>query len=216
VAKFDATIGWFVHLKAVKNTAKQAWESMSGAMGRTAANVHGHEPVARRHVQTEAVSWFAIETRYRFEKKSVAALHEKGVETFVPMRREMRRWSDRNKAIQVPLFPGYAFVHIDGSRMTRLCVLQTEGVLGFVGPQHEPATIPDTQIRDLQSLLAEKLSCSLHPFLKVGQRIRIRGGSLDGLQGILSENNKKSLIVSIDAIERSVAVEIAGYEVELI
>src|SRR5690242_13414527 len=93
----DATLGAFVHHEAVKNTAKQAWESMSGAMGRTAVNVGGYAPVARRQVHIEAVTWFAIETRYRFEKKSVAALHEKGVETFLPMRREVRRWSDRNK-----------------------------------------------------------------------------------------------------------------------
>lgn len=167
-------------------------------------------------VGTEAEYWFAVETRYRFEKKAVVALCEKGVETFLPMRREVRRWSDRKKSIEIPLFPGYVFVRIDGSRMTKLCVLQTEGVMGFVGARHEPATIPDIQIRDLQSLLAEKLSCSLHPFLRVGQRVRIRGGSLDGLKGLLSESNRKSLIISIDAIERSVVVEIAGYEVEMI
>jgi transcription antitermination factor NusG len=184
-------------------------------MGQTASDVSRVNPRLSCQVETEGESWFAIETRYRFEKKAATALGEKGVETFLPMRREVRRWSDRRKSIEVPLFPGYVFVRTDGSRMTKLCVLQTEGVMGFVGPQHEPATIPDVQIRDLQSLLAEKLSCSLHRFLRVGQRVRIRGGSLDGLKGILSESSKKSLIISIDAIERSVAVEIEGYEVEL-
>jgi transcription antitermination factor NusG len=137
-------------------------------------------------------SWFAIETRYRFESKAARQLREKGVEAFLPMRREVRRWSDRKKSIEVPLFPGYVFVRLDGSRVNRLCVLQTEGVLGFVGSHHEPAKIPEAQIRDLQSLLAKKMSCSLHPFLKVGQRVRIRGGAWTGSKAFFLKRTSRA------------------------
>ena len=183
-------------------------------MGQTAVDINVSNASAGPFVQPVDESWFAIEVRYRFEKKAQRQLVEKGFETFLPVRRELRRWSDRKKSTEVPLFPGYVFVRLDVSRLNRLCVLQTEGVLGFVGSHPDAAKIPEAQIRDLQSLLTKKMSCSLRPFLKVGQRVRIRGGSLDGIEGILSENNKQSLIISIEAIERSLAVEIKGYEVE--
>ncbi|HZQ22915.1 MAG TPA: UpxY family transcription antiterminator [Terriglobales bacterium] len=164
----------------------------------------------------ESPRWYALQTRYRFEKRVAQQLHEKQIESFVPLRAEVHGWSDRRKEIDVPLFPGYAFVHTVQSHNCRLHVLRTAGVIGFVESSGEPVPVSAQEIEHLRMILAQKVPCSLHPFLKVGQRVRIRGGCLNGLQGVLCHTGRKSLIVSIDAIQQSVAVEIQGYELELV
>jgi transcription antitermination factor NusG len=159
--------------------------------------------------------WYAIETRHRLEKRVVQQLSRNGVETFLPEREEVHRWSDRRKTVNIPLFPGYAFVHLNGSRATRLRVLQTAGVLGFVSALGEPIPVPSEQIEDLRRLLQQKVPCSLHAFLKSGQRVRVRGGCLDGVEGVLAKSGDQHLVISIDCLQRSLAVRIEGYELEL-
>jgi transcription termination/antitermination protein NusG len=164
--------------------------------------------------QPKPVGWYVVQTRYRFEKKVAEQLRKNGVETFLPLRRELHRWSDRYKDIEVPLFPGYVFVRTDQSVDSRMMVLQTGGMIGFVNFHGEALPVPARQIEQLRMLLAQKVPCSLYPFLKVGRRVRIRGGCLDGLEGILACNKKSSLVVSVDSIRHSIAVEIEGYELE--
>lgn len=160
--------------------------------------------------------WYVVQTRYRFESKVAAQLQGKGVETFLPVLSETHRWTDRQKTISLPLFSGYVFVRLHPSAPSRTRVLRTEGVIGFVSVHGDASPIPSGQIDDLRRLLAQKLPCALHAFLTVGQRVRIRGGCLDGLEGILAESNQKTLVISIACIERSLAVTIAGYELELV
>jgi transcription antitermination factor NusG len=160
--------------------------------------------------------WFAVQTRYRFEKKVSAQLTNKGMEVFLPLRKETRCWSDRKKDVSVPLFPGYTFVLSDRSVVRRLLVLQTAGVMGFVSFAGTAAMIPRKQIQDLQLLLSEEVPFSMYPFVKMGQRVRVRGGCLDGLEGLLTQHEKGKLVVSIESIQRSLAIEIHAYEVELI
>lgn len=167
-------------------------------------------------VAAPAAHWYAVQIRYRYEKRAAAQLQRKGVETFLPLRSEIHRWSDRRKPVEVPLFPGYAFVRVDQSFAARQGVLQTGGLIGWVSVGREAAVIPAKQIVDLKKLLAQKVPCSLYPFLRVGQRVRIRGGCLDRLEGVLDQRERKSLVISIDCIQRSVAVEVEGYELEMI
>lgn len=170
----------------------------------------------RPRPEPEAEVWFAVQTRYRFEKKVAEQLSGKGVEVFLPLRKESRTWSDRKRVITVPLFPGYAFVRSDRSVARRLQVLQTSGVMGFVSFAGAAAVVSGKQIEDLQLLLAEEVPFSLYPFVQVGQRVRVRGGCLDGVEGFLTKRNKAKLVISIESIQRSLAVEIQGYEVELV
>jgi transcription antitermination factor NusG len=160
--------------------------------------------------------WYALETRHRCEKKVVEQLARVGIETFLPQRREVHRWSDRNKPVTIPLFAGYAFVKLDRSRATRLRVLQTSGVLGFVSSRGKAAPVPTEQVENLRKLLRENVPCSLHAFLRAGQRVRVRGGCLDGVEGIYVDADSKELIVSIECLQRSVAVRVEGYELELV
>ena len=163
-----------------------------------------------------APQWYAIQTRYRFERKVTSQLEHKGLQTFLPLLEEIHRWSDREKTIRIPLFSGYTFVCLELSASRRLDLLRTQGVIGLISFGASASPVPAKQIADLQCLLTKKVPCSLHPFLRVGQKVRIRGGCLDGLEGILEERGEKRLVISIESIERSVAIKIEGYELELI
>jgi transcription antitermination factor NusG len=160
--------------------------------------------------------WFAIQTRYRFEKSVTAQLNQKGLDAYLPLRTGHHSWSDRQTIVTIPLFPGYAFVDIDQSRLTRQAVLQTAGLIGFVSFGGTVAAIPAKQIEDLRLLLQQKVPFSLHGFVHVGQRVRIRGGCLHGLEGVLLQHEKEKLVISIESIQRSLAVELKGYELDLI
>ena len=162
---------------------------------------------------SEPHNWYAIQTRYRFEAKVAANLQRKCVEIFLPTLQEVHRWSDRQKKISTPLFSGYVFARLQPSPSTRLHVLQTEGVIGFVGIRCNASAIPEKQIKDLQQLLSQRVPCSLHAFLRTGQRVRIRGGCLDGFEGILERTGEK-LVISIETVECAVAIENRGYELE--
>ncbi len=160
--------------------------------------------------------WFAIETRHRFEKKVARQLENKGVKVFLPLLTERHSWTDRQKSITIPLFPGYAFVHIDPKPESSNAVLRTAGLIRFVNFGGTLAAIPRKQIEDLQLLLKEKGLFSIHSFAHLGQRVRIRGGCLHGLEGILVQHEKDKLVISIQSIQRSLAVEIQGYDLELL
>lgn len=144
-----------------------------------------------KHVESEDgksnanVYWYAVFSRSRHEKMVASALTNTGVTTFLPLVREMHAWSDRRKSVEVPLFPGYVFVEIPNTAEAKLHVLKTSGVAQFVGNRQGAVSIPDKEISDVRVLLERKISCAPYPFLQLGQRVRIRGGSLDGVEGIL-------------------------------
>jgi transcription antitermination factor NusG len=164
----------------------------------------------------EESKWYAIHTRPRNEKWIAGQLRQKEVFTFLPLLQQLHRWSDRRSQVEVPMFSCYAFVRIVQTAEERLKILRTPGVLGFVGSEREGSPIPSEQIENLQLALRKKISCALHPFIRVGQRVRVRGGSLDGMEGILlCEGKDASLIVSVDLLQRSVAIRVNGYDVEL-
>jgi transcription antitermination factor NusG len=160
-------------------------------------------------------SWFAVQTWPRYEKRIASQLQEKGVEVFLPLLHERHQWSDRRTVVHAPLFPSYVFVRIADTPSTRVPVLRTSGVARFVGGRNTGSPIPDSEIESIQAVLSNGAAYREHPFLNIGQRVRIRGGSLDGVEGILAaKSDGASLLVSIEIIQRSLAVRIAGYHVE--
>ena len=159
--------------------------------------------------------WFAVQTRPRHEKTVNSGLSERSIHSFLPLHREKRRWSDRHQWIELPLFSQYLFVRVPASAESRVRVLQTPGVVQFVGATGRGTPIPDEQVDNLQTLVAQRIPLTPHEFLRVGERVRIRGGALEGIEGILSAiRNDKSLVVSVDLIQKSVAIQIDGFEVE--
>lgn len=165
---------------------------------------------------SQTACWYSIQTRYRFERKVTAQLQQKGLQTFLPLREEFHHWSDRRQPVYIPLFSGYTFACFELSPRVRLELLHTEGVIGLISFRGAPVPVPPKQIDDLQKLLSQKVPCSLHPFLKVGQRVRIRGGCLDGLEGILAQRGERKLVISLESIQHAVAITVEGYELELI
>src|SRR5580693_2757544 len=166
-------------------------------------------------VEAGAETWYGLHTQSRHEKIVAQRLQERGVTTFLPLVTEVRRWSDRKKSVELPLFSCYVFAKFVPNRAERLRVLRVDGVFGLVGARGEGAPIPDEQIDAVRNLVEGELPWSSHPFLKIGQRVRIRSGALDGLEGILvSRNGDRTLVISVDAIQRSLAVRVEGYEVE--
>jgi transcription antitermination factor NusG len=163
----------------------------------------------------EDAKWYALHTRPRHEKMVVQRLGERGVETFLPIVTETHRWSDRKKKVETPLFSCYVFAKFTPNRADRLRVLRVDGVLGLVGNRSEGSEIPDDQIAAVRSIVDGTDDWSEYPFLKIGQRVRVRSGALDGVEGILvSRNGNSTLVISVDAIQRSLAVRVEGYQVE--
>ena len=166
-------------------------------------------------ITPEEINWYALHTRARHERVVENRLREQGMETFLPIVREVHKWSDRKKKVEVPLFGCYVFVRCALNAEDRTRVRRVDSVLGFVGVQGAGLPIPDEQIESIRTVLAKGTSWCAHPFLQVGQRVRVRGGALDGLEGVfLSENGDHSLVISVDVIQRSMAVRIDGYDVE--
>jgi transcription antitermination factor NusG len=164
------------------------------------------------------LQWFAVHTRSKHEMKVKAQLQGKKIHVFLPMLKELRRWSDRRKLIEQPLFPGYVFVRMDEqNEENRISVLRTAGVVQFVGIQGNGTPIPEKQIENVQTLIASEIQFGLSPFLRVGQKVRIRGGCLDGIEGILTARNAdRSVVVSVDLIQRSLSIRVSGFDLEMV
>jgi transcription antitermination factor NusG len=163
----------------------------------------------------EEPRWYAIHTRARHEKAVNTQIERKGVTTFLPLIRETHRWSDRKKTIECALFDCYTFVRLESYAQNHLPIVKTPGVVGFVGIRGVGLPIPDKEIEDIRALLDNNIPCTPYPFLSAGRRVRIRGGCMDGLEGILvAKNSDQSLVVSVEMIQRSLAVRIDGYDVE--
>ena len=173
------------------------------------------QAAAAEAVATMLPHWYAVQTVGRQEKSVTERLCELELSLYLPLVTEMHRWSDRRKRMDVPLFPGYTFLYSPMNESIRLTVVRAPGVTGFVTSQGKPASIPDAEIERVQKLLLQKEPLLAHTFLTRGKRVRIRGGALDGVEGILVGTNADwSLVVSVELIQRSIALRLKGYDIE--
>ena len=151
--------------------------------------------------------WFALRVKPRAEKCVAAIARNKGFDEFLPLYRCRRRWSDRIKVVEVPLFPGYVFCRLNAQH--RLPLLTIPGALHFVGLGRIPVPIDDVEIQAIQTLVHSGVQARPWPFLDAGQRVRLEYGPLAGLEGLFVEIRKQQrIIVSVSLLRRSVAVEI--------
>jgi transcription antitermination factor NusG len=157
--------------------------------------------------------WFAAYTSPRHEKHVSQQMRREGIQNFLPLYKSIRRWKDRRKVLELPIFPGYLFVRI--ALRERLNVLQLPGVVQLVSFQGQPAPLPDAEIEMLQHQLSQSLGLQPHPFLTVGRRVRVHSGPMAGVEGILvRKKDQFRIVVSIELIQRSVAMEIDQADVE--
>jgi transcription antitermination factor NusG len=151
--------------------------------------------------------WFALTVRPNHEKTAAQALESKSLEVLLPMYRARRRWSDRTKELELPLFAGYVFGRFSASDRAR--VLSTPGVTSVVGFGNKPAAVSEAEIQSVRTLIASGLPLSPWPFLRVGQRVRIEAGPLTGVEGILSQvKDLWRVVVNVEILQRSVAAEV--------
>ena len=156
---------------------------------------------------SEAHPWFVLTARSRHEKAVAQSLLSKDLESYVPLYRSRRLWTDRLKPVDLPLFPGYVFCRFDYA--SRLPVLNTPGITSVVSFSNVPAPVPDEEILRIQAIQASGLPAEPWPYLRVGQKARIERGSLAGLEGILiREKDSLRVVVSVELLRRAVAVEI--------
>lgn len=152
-------------------------------------------------------AWFAIQTRPRHEKAVAQQLASKGYTPFLPCYRARRRWSDRMRVVELPLFDSYVFCHIGLQQASR--IITTRGVIRIVGIAGVPVPIDDAEIEALQRIVASNVAVEPWPLLRVGQRVRIAHGSLSGIEGLLEDvRGRRRLVVSVSLLQRSVAVEL--------
>jgi transcription antitermination factor NusG len=158
-------------------------------------------------------NWYALYTCPRHEKSVAHQIEQRRIACFLPLYRSQRRWKDRRKELELALFPGYVFVRM--ALQDRLQVLQIASVVRFVSFNGQPVRLPETEIESLRGRLGCGVRAEPHPYLTVGRKVRVRSGPLAGTQGILIRRKEKCrLILSLDLIMRSVAVEVDEADVE--
>jgi len=151
--------------------------------------------------------WFALQVRTRYEKSVAYFLDGKGYEWFLPTYISRRRWSDRTKQLEQPLFPGYLFCRFNP--MERLPILKTPGLIAIVGTARTPTAVDASEILALRTLVNSEIPRQPWPFLKVGQLVRIEYGALAGLEGILLQiKGSNRIVLSVSLLRRSVAAEV--------
>ena len=158
--------------------------------------------------------WYVIHTRSRHEKRVNEQLQLKRIESFLPLYCSERNWKGRHAQVDLPLFPGYVFVHIPLAE--RLSVLTLPGVAGLVSFQGAPAPVPDAELERLRFCL-KVAAAEPVPYLHPGNRVRIVSGMLAGLEGvILRQNGQTRFVLSVDLIQRSVVVKLNACDLELV
>ena len=162
-----------------------------------------------------APNWYALFTRHQHEKSVAFALSNKSHEVYLPLYRSVRRWQDRAKALWLPLFPCYVFIREGMDR--QLQILTTPGVIHIVKWGGRPAIVPKTQLDAIRQIVESCPKVETHPYLQSGDRVRVKSGPLMGLEGILTRKKGVArLVVSMEMLGRSAAVEIDGLNVERI
>ncbi len=151
--------------------------------------------------------WYALTVAPRHEFRVQEGLASLGkVEAFLPTYQDKRVWSDRTKIIEVPLFAGYVFARFD-SHAARMHVLRLGGVKSIVGFGSEPLPLPDAEIESVRALVASGFPVKQWPFLRAGQKVRVEHGPLRGTEGVIvSQKDEWMMVVSIELLQRSVAV----------
>jgi transcription antitermination factor NusG len=157
--------------------------------------------------ETDDLRWFALQVRTRWESSTAVLLSGKGYQTLLPTYQTKKRWNGRVKQMNAPLFPGYVFCQFDA--LKRLPILVTPGVISVVGRGRVPFPVNDREIAAIQTIVTSGFQAEPWPYLEVGQKIRIEGDSLSGLEGILIQFKRNNrIVVSVSLLRRSVALEI--------
>jgi len=153
------------------------------------------------------MQWYALTVKPQHEKAAAEQLRFKGLETYLPLYRAQRRWSDRVKTIQLPLFTQYVFSQFDFE--DRIRVLQTTSIVSIVSFGGVPCPVEAEELQRLKAIVGSGLPYSPWPLVRIGERVQICGGPLNGVEGILArEKSECRVVVNMELLQRAVAVEV--------
>jgi transcription antitermination factor NusG len=162
-------------------------------------------------------SWFALQTRYRYEERIASELKAKGFESYLPTLREIHQWKDRKKVMDVPAFGGYLFARFEPSVQNRVRVLETAGVVKLLGNHGRPEPVPEREIQSLRLALESGADCDRHPCMEIGTPVKIRRGMLAGVEGrVLRIANRIKVLVNITSVCQAIAVEVHVDDIDLL
>jgi len=157
--------------------------------------------------------WIAAYTRSRHESAVASQFQQKGLDALLPTYRRLSRWSDRIRRVDAPLFPGYVFVRVGAGEHLR--VLQTGGVVSVVCRSGKPVPLSDAEVDMLRICTANPATIEPHPYLRVGQRVRVKHGPFRGWEGVLIEKrNSTRLVLTVEQIMKSVSIDLSSADVE--
>jgi transcription antitermination factor NusG len=157
--------------------------------------------------ESAALPWFAAYAKHQHEKRAAELLARKGIEVFLPLYREVRRWTDRQMPVSLPVFPCYLFVRANLEQ--KMDILKTPGIFYLVESEGRACPIPESEIAAIQVLVKHFPSVRPHPFLKAGDRIRISRGAMAGMEGILIRvKNQHRVVISLDLLQKSLSAEV--------
>ena len=160
--------------------------------------------------------WYVVYVRSRHEEKVHRLFEEKGVESSLPLIKTTRKWSDRKKKVEIPLFRGYVFVKIDVDR-DKLNILKTDGVVKFIGIKKKPSRIPDKEIHWIHMMVKKSETVQTENEIPVGQKVRVTAGPFKGVEGVaMRTGNQSRLVIGIESIMNAVSVEISPNYLEKI
>ena len=169
--------------------------------------MHGSKADADSSAKPSQAAWYAAYTKHQHEKKAAEHLAKKAFEVFLPLYVSAHRWADRTQMVSLPLFPGYVFLRTDLER--KLEILRTPGVFGLVGYAGRASAIPDSDLEMVRKVTENGAGIEPHPYLKCGDRVRVRVGPLAGAEGILTRvKNRYRVVVSVELLQKAVAVEV--------
>jgi len=172
-----------------------------------------HTSQSKLLTPTEGLFWFAVKTVVGSERPVAETLARKGYDQFLPAYRTRRRWSDRNKEVSIPYFPGYVFCRLEPGYW--LPALKTPGVQYLVGYGKKPVPIDESEIESIRTVVQSGFPAGPCPFLRVGDRARVIDGPLCGLEGFLVRfKGGWRVVVSVTLLGRSLSVEVDGTALE--
>ncbi len=169
-------------------------------------------------IEENQPKWYAIHSRSRHEDVVLNGLKKKLIDAFLPKMQVMSRRKDRRKTILVPILPGYVFVHSDLNLYQYWDIIKTYGVVRILGIQGKPVPVKDEEIASLKTLHGTDRTVRNQAYMKEGDRIMIMEGPLKGLTGFYIRHKGKvdKIVISIELLQRSLAVEVEDLIVEKI
>ena len=169
-------------------------------------------------MENATFNWYAIYVKSKHENVAYVELRKKGVESYLPLVKKMRRWKDRLKMVEFPLFPGYLFVRVNPTPSGFVRVLRARGVVSLVsGELGAPLAVPDPEMDSLKIMIENGNDVDIYPGIKEGTRVAVTKGPLKGASGtVIRKEDGYILLVNIDILGRSIGVKVYADDLEAV